>query len=152
MLKPQVTLNLFQQLLSLPKQPANPNNIFLLTLTSPSLPNKINFRNACGRRKFGIIPPTTHQSANQPISQSANPQISKSPNPQIRKSATQQLSKSANPPLPSQAQQPAHPNKIIHLTLNNPSPPNKINIRNACGRRKFGTNKLTIVYNRPCKQ
>ncbi len=139
MLKPQVMLNLFQQLPSLAKQPANPNNIFLLTLTSPSLPNKIISRNACGRRKFGIIPPTTHQSTtHQPTThKSANPQPT---NQQISKSTNQQISNPANPqfpPLPSKTQQPAHPNKII--------------FRNACGRRKFGTNKLTIVYNRPCK-
>ena len=103
MLNPPVMLNLFQQLLSHAEKPANQNKIFHQTLTSPLHPNKINFRSVSRRRKFGIISPTTPQSANQ------------------------QIRKSANPPLPSQAQQPANPNKIFRATLTSPFHPNKIN-------------------------
>ncbi len=62
-----------------------PNKIFRLTFTSPSPPNKINFRNVSSRRKFGII-------------SSATQQIRKSANPQIRKSANQQISPSISSP------------------------------------------------------
>ena len=56
----------------------NPNKIFHLALSSPLPPNKINFRNASRRRKFGIIPPTTQQPTNQQINDPADPQIRKS--------------------------------------------------------------------------
>ncbi len=122
MLNKPVVLNLFQQLPSLAKQPAYPNKISRLKLTLPLPPNKINFRSASRRRKFGMPPPATHQ-----IRKSANSQRRKFANPQINKSANLQIRNPANPPLPSQAQQPANPNKIFRPTLTSPLHPNKIN-------------------------
>ena len=75
----------------------NPNKIFLLTLNSPLHPNKINFRNASGRRKFGIIPPVTKQIRKSAIHQPANSQSNNSAIQRFRKSANQQIRKSATP-------------------------------------------------------